>query len=49
MFTIESKKREATEQQKMFAIYMIDKELAFRIKKGLENKKQKTNNPGENW
>lgn len=42
-------KREATEQEKIFVLGIIDKGLAFRIYKGLQNKKQKTNNPGENW
>lgn len=42
-------KREATGQQKMFAVYMIDKGLEKqRIYKRLEIKKQKTHNPGEN-
>lgn len=35
-------KREATEQEKIFALDIIDKGLAFRIYKGLQNKKQKT-------
>lgn len=42
-------KREATEQEKIFAAYIIDKGLTFRIYKGLQNSKQKRNNPGETW
>lgn len=42
-------KREATEQKKIFAAYIINKGFPFRIYKGLQNKKQKINNPGENW
>lgn len=35
-------KKEATEQEKIFAAYVIDKGLAFTIYKGLQTKKQKT-------
>lgn len=42
-------KRRAIEQKKSFATCVSSKVFVFTIYKSLQNKKQKINNPGENW
>ena len=47
--TIKGAKRQPTKQDKIFSIYISDKDLKARILKELQNNKEQIENPREKW